>query len=132
MVKGCATKVTQNRNDIPPHDGISDAMSPTTLVQGANRLNYEHISKLNFGDYVQVHDPSDVTNTTKARTAGAIALYPSGNAQGSWYFMNLMTGERVHRYQWQRLPLPDEAIDRVHQLAKDEGMPTVKGNFLGF
>ena len=83
MVKGCVIRVTKNHNDLPALDGISDVYGPGTLVTGSQRLNYNRIKVLNFGDYVQAHEPVSPTNTSQARTVGAIALFPSGNAQGS-------------------------------------------------
>lgn len=53
-----------------------------------------------------------------SRTAGAIALRPTGNAQGGYYFMSLSTGRRLNRNNWTILPMPNEVIDRVHNLAR--------------
>ena len=68
-------------------------------------------------------------NTPKARTVGAIALYPSGNEQGWWFFMSLATGHRIHSNQWTVLSVGDDVIERVHELAKNEGKPKVTSNF---
>ena len=80
-------------------------MSPSSIVLGTYRPDYEEIKKLNFGDYVQAHQPLNITNDNKARTVGAITLHPSGQLQGRWYFMSLVSGERLHRYQWYVLPI---------------------------
>ena len=72
----------------------------------------------------------DRTNTTEARTVRAIALYPSGNAQGSWYFMALATGERIHWYKWTIIPAGQGTINIVHALAREQGMQQVNGNFV--
>ena len=104
-------------------------MSPSSMVLGTCKPDYEEIKKLNFGDYVQANQPLNITNDNKARTVGAIALHPSGNLQGSWYFLSLASGERLHRYQWNVLPINIEVINRVHEIATKEGKPTIKGNF---
>ena len=52
------------------------------------------------------------------RTIGAIALRPTGNQQGGHYFYSLMSGQRLHRTHWTELPMPAEAKDRVHALAR--------------
>lgn len=75
-----------------------DVLSQNTLVQGAHRLDYNAVSKLNFGNYVQVRKSNDVTNTTRGRTVSAIALYLLQNVQGSWYFISLVIWERIHQY----------------------------------
>jgi hypothetical protein len=72
--------------------------------------------KLQFGEYVQVHE--EHSNNMAPRTTGALALRPTGNDQGGHYFYSLATGKRVNRNHWTKLPMPAEAIDRVHQLAR--------------
>jgi len=52
-----------------------------------------------------------------ARTSGAIALRPTGNIQGSHYFLNVIWGRRVARNNWMALPMPNEIIHAVHRLA---------------
>ena len=39
--------------------------------------------------------------------------------------MLLLTGKRIHGYQWQELPISEEVIDRVHYLAKEEKQPAL-------
>ena len=56
-------------------------------------------------------------NSLLQRMAGAIALRPTGNEQGSYYFLSLHTGKRVVRNNWTVLLMPAEVIATVHQLA---------------
>lgn len=56
------------------------------------------------------------------RTTGAIALRPTGNAQGGFYFMSLTTGRRLSRNHWTMLPMPQDVIDRVHVLARRQNV----------
>jgi len=123
-------KVTKDHNDLPALDGISDVHGPGTLVVGSQNPDYNRLKVLNFGDYVQTRVTVDPTNTNEARTVGAIDLYPSGYGQGSWYFMSLATGERIHRYQWTVIPIAEETINLVHALAREQQMPKVNGNFV--
>eukprot|EP00957_Ditylum_brightwellii_P021338 1609540-Ditylum_brightwellii.AAC.1 len=51
------------------------------------------------------------------RTVGAIALCPTGNVQGGYFFFSLSSGRRINRKKWTVLPMPDETIQRIHQLA---------------
>eukprot|EP00978_Attheya_sp_CCMP212_P022914 scaffold69305_cov32-Attheya_sp.AAC.1 len=53
-----------------------------------------------------------------ARTTGAIALRPTGNSQGGYYFYSLTTGRRLNRNNWTVLPMPNEVIDRILTLAR--------------
>ena len=102
-------------NAFPPGDGVSETISPRTLITGRG-VTQRHF-ELEFGEYVQVHEKSD--NTMRPRTVGAIALRPTGNEEGSYYFMSLETGRRLNRTHWTRLPMPEEVIQRVHQLADE-------------
>jgi hypothetical protein len=59
----------------------------------------------------------------EARTVSAICLGPTGNEQGSHYFMSLGTGRRLTQNQWTELPMPNDAIARVNELGRRQGMP---------
>ena len=59
----------------------------------------------------------------------AIDLYLTGNAQGSWVFISLLTGHRIHRYQWNVVPMTNTITNRVEALALAEGQPLVAENF---
>ena len=119
MVCGCVIKYVKDKNILIPEDGISKEQSPRVLITGIANPSYNDIQKLNFGDYVQVFNPHNITNTNEPRTTGAIALYPSDNAQGGWYFMSLDTGKRIHRYQWKVLPATKEILSRVDTIAQN-------------
>ena len=82
MVTGYVVKTIKDLNQIPALDSISDDISPDTMITRRSAPNFNDITKLNFGDYVQAYRIKGVTNTNKARCVGAIALYQSGNKQG--------------------------------------------------
>ena len=96
-------------------DGIHVTLSPRTIVTGSNIDHNKHC-RLQFGSYVQVHEQH--YNSMATRTSGAIALRPTGNAQGSYYFLSLHTGKCIVRNNWTVLPMPNEVIATIHQLAK--------------
>ena len=102
-------------NNFPSEDGISTTHSPRYLVVGFT-LDYASHCKIEFGSYAQVHQEHD--NTMASRTTGAIALRPTGNSQGGYFFMSLDTGRRLNRNHWTELPVPIEVVDRVHVLAR--------------
>ena len=129
MVCGCLTKVVKDINIEVAEDGLSDVLSPGTLITGRVDPSYKEVQSLNFGDYVQAHVPETKTNTNEARTTGAIALYPSRNGQGSWRFMSLDTGRRIHRYSWDVLPISTDVINRVNAIGRSEKQPIVASNF---
>ena len=81
-------------NAFSPKSGISDHMSPMTIVEGV-KLDYNKHFKVIPGEYAQTFEGSD--NTMKEQTIGAIALGPAGNLQGGVRFFSLKTGRILNR-----------------------------------
>ena len=55
-----------------------------------------------------------------SRTVGALALRPTGNAQWGFYFLSLSTGRVLNRLRATALPMPDNVVDQVHQMARQQ------------
>ena len=102
-------------NNFPPKGGVSPTMSPRAIITGKS-FDYNKHCHIEFGAHAQTHEEHD--NSMATRTTGAIALRPTGNAQGGHYFMSLTTGRRLNRNFWTELPMPKEVIDHVHVLAQ--------------
>jgi hypothetical protein len=107
-------------NAFPHADGVSDTLSPRYLLIGQH-LDYRKHVRLEIGSYVQTHE--EHTNDMLPRTIGAICLGPSGNEQRGHYFLSLMTGRQLLCDRWTDLPLPQDAITRVGNLGRQQGMP---------
>jgi hypothetical protein len=103
------------KNQFPAKNGVSDTMSPNTIVLGEGLVDYNTL-KLAYGAFAMVFEDNDPTNTMRARTTPAIALNPTGNAQGDYHFMSLITGAKLSRHQWTEMPLPDWAVQAVRSL----------------
>lgn len=101
-------------NTVPSSVGIG-LYTPAYLVVG-RQIDFKKHCQLQFGEYVQTHEEHD--NSMQSRTTGAIALRPTGNAQGGWFFFSLSTGRRIIRRKWTMLPMPDEVVDQVHRMAR--------------
>jgi hypothetical protein len=125
LVKELATSAIRTINMLPHPDGVSNTLSPATIVTGEHKPDYNQMP-LEFGTYVQVYDGT--SNDTKSRTLGAIATNPTGNSSGDYYFMSLATGCRIHRRSWTIIPISDAVISRVEAIAKNENMPPVDHN----
>ena len=52
------------------------------------------------------------------KTTGAIALRPTGNAQGAYFSMRLTTGRILNRQSFTPLPLPQDVINSIHRLVR--------------
>ena len=104
-------------NMFPRKGGISTTMSPRTLLTGLT-MNYNRHCRLEFGEYVQTHEEHD--NSLNPRTIGALALRPTGNVQGGYFFFSLTTGKVINRMRWTTIPMPKEVIERVERMARQE------------
>lgn len=100
-------------NNFPPTRGIGSLSSPCTLVTGLD-VDFKKHCQLKYGKYVQTHEEHD--NSLATWTIGAIALWPTGNEQGGWYFMILATGQGIICYSWTSFLMPKEVIARVNWL----------------
>jgi hypothetical protein len=104
-------------NAFPHERGVSRSLSPRTIVTGQT-VDFVKHCKFEFGQYVQTHESHD--NSMATRTVGALALRPTGNAQGGFYFYSLSSGRRLNRNNATKVPMPDDVIDRVHRLARQQ------------
>jgi hypothetical protein len=110
-------------NQLPDDNGVSGTLSPLTIMTGKPNPDFNKM-RIEFGSYVQIFEPTTyATNTLRSRTTGAIALTATGNTQGDYYFMSLITGRRLSRHQWTAVPMTYSAIARVEHIAADESQP---------
>ena len=72
--------------------GISSTLSQKDLVTGFFP-DYHNHCKLEFGRYVQTNEVHN--NSILPWTVSAIALRPTGNLQGRYYFYSLCSGKRT-------------------------------------
>lgn len=114
MITELVYNVTFWLNAFPVADGVSATRSPRELIYGT-MLDARRHCVLPFGAYVQTHEEHD--NSMATRTIGAIALRPSGNAQGAHYFMSLTSVRRLIRNKWTEVPMPEDVVVRVNKLA---------------
>ena len=130
MVAGAAMHTLISLNQMPANNGISTTLSPSTLVTGKAIPDFNHIIKLNFGEYVLTSSGKTSSDVTSPRKIGAIALYPSNNHSGGWYFMSLTTGYVIHRYSWDIQPVSQDVIQRVEEIATKQKQHKVKDSFV--
>ena len=80
-----------------------------------SKFDYKKHCTLQFGTYVQLHEPQN--NFLMLRTSGAITIQPMYNAHASYYFLNMHSGKSIVRHRWTIVPILAEVIATVHQLA---------------
>jgi hypothetical protein len=81
-------------NFFPTKGGVSDTLSPKTIMSG-EMLDFKKLLSLQIGQYCQVHEEDTPRNSQVARTKGAISLGPSGNIEGGFRFMALNSGKKI-------------------------------------
>jgi hypothetical protein len=118
-------------NLFPAKNGVSKALSPFTIMTGKPCPDYNDL-KIDFGAYALVYEDNNPTNTMRTRCTGAIALNATGNNQGGYYFMSLVTGRRLSRQQWDELPMPNGVIKTVEGMAEEENQPLVRDGHTHF
>ena len=104
-------------NAFPPFGGASRDLSPRTILTG-QKVDYKRHCLFQFGEYAQTHEEHD--NSMNPRTVGALALQPVGNGQGSFCFLSVTTGRVLNRLHATALPMPDEVIDKIHRMARQQ------------
>jgi hypothetical protein len=112
MVRVAVEGAHKALNQFPAKNGVSKVMSPLTIMTGQLRPDIND-SKIEFGAYALVLEDNNPTITMRTRATGAIALTPTGNAQGGHCFMPLTTRKRLSRQQWNEIPMPDGVIATV-------------------
>ena len=101
-------------NGLPPKDSFGNKLSPQTIVT-RQKLDYKQHCCFQFSEYVQTNEEHN--NSMNPQTVGALALRLTGNAQGSFYFMCILTGWVLNQIYGMALPMPDNVVDRIHRMA---------------
>ena len=104
-------------NAFPATGGVSQDLSPRTILTGQQVDDKRHC-RFQFGEYTQTHEEHN--NSMNPRTVGALALRPVGNGQGSFYFLSVATGRVLNRLHATALPMPDEVIEKLHRMARQQ------------
>jgi hypothetical protein len=105
-------------NFFPMKGGISNTLSPKTIVSGET-LDYKKHLSLQVGQYCQLHKEDTLHNCPSPRTKGAISLGPCGNLQGGYKFMALNTRKEIP-CQMDVIPMLDLVIAHVNALGNDQ------------
>ena len=65
MIVGCVVYTTKMLNNLPYKNGLSDTLSPAALIIGIPPPSYKEMTKLKFGDYVEIpYEETRNDNTT--------------------------------------------------------------------
>ena len=109
-------------NNFPVSRGIYDRISPRELIL-CHKLDHKHHCQAPFGAYCETHeDNSSVTNSMK--TCGIPSIYPgpTGNIQGIYNFLSLVSGLVIRQRCFTELPAPNSIIAWVVARADNSGV----------
>jgi hypothetical protein len=108
-------------NNFPVANGIFTTWSRREIIF-RHWLNYTHHFCTPFGAYCEVHEENTPTNNITTHVTPAISLGPTGNFQGTYNFLSLVTGQVIQCHHFDEVPVPDAVIARVSELAKHLGI----------
>jgi len=123
--------VVQSINWIPSKTRNDVFMSPKEIFSG-RKLDLKRDVRIQFGEYVQVHEDDIIKNTLKERTVDAIAVRMKGNVQGTAEFLSLTTWRVISRDRWTSLPMPQSVIEKINAKAlmeKKQGLSALNFQF---
>ncbi len=106
-----------SRMNIRRTTALMENVCPRVLFTGIP-VDYKKELLLAFGDYVEAYEGTD--NTSAARSAACIALYPANNASGSWVLWKLETRSRVRRSNLTKLVTSNLINQAMNAVAKEE------------
>ena len=82
---------------------------PRKIITGT-KIDFKKHCRLDFGEYVEVHDEPTPINGMNSRTIPCDVLGPTGNLQCTYNFMDINTGMKLKKRSWACIPMPDPVI----------------------
>jgi Reverse transcriptase (RNA-dependent DNA polymerase) len=121
MVKILTMECAKKLNFFPPIGGISTYYSPR-MIMHQKTLDYDKHCSIPFGAYVQAHTEPNPTNSQHPRTLDCIYLRYVDNNQGGHHLLDLRTGRTIKRRTVTNIPITQNVIDLVHEMARNDHM----------
>jgi hypothetical protein len=122
MVQILAMESAKKLNFFPPKGGVSPYYSPR-MIMHHEHIDYHKHCLNPFGSYVQAHQEPSPTNTQHPRTLDCIYLRFVDNKQGGHELLDLRTGRVIKRRTVTQVPMTQNVIDLVQDMATTHGMP---------
>ena len=110
-------------NLFPPQGGVFSCCSPQRIITRQN-LDHRKYCSIPFGAYVQATNSNTKTNDQLPRTLDCIYLRHSPNTKDGHQSLHLPTGHVITRGRAIPVPITQNGIDLVHDLAIRDGMAT--------
>ena len=71
-----------------------------------------------WGDIVELYKTPKIMNSMQERSVTCIALAPTGNSTGSWFFLSLATGMVIKGYRWEERKYDELALKSIIEINK--------------
>jgi hypothetical protein len=113
--------VTMWLNNFPTFNGLSPDYSPCKIIL-RHCLSCKRHCRAPFGAYCEMHEDNKPTNSMHSCALPTICLGPTGKFQGSYNFLNLISGLLIKRRAFHDFSAPDSIIGRVTALAATSGV----------
>jgi hypothetical protein len=115
-------KAAMLTNLLPANNGISETLSPYTILWQMQPDFRKHAT-MPLLTYVQANADKQPTNTMEPRTIDCLYLGPIfERLQPAYELLNLDTGKIITRRNIRPVPVTNQIINRVHELADADGM----------
>ena len=109
-------------NNFPVDKGVSSQLSPREIIL-RHKLDAKRHCRAPFGAYCEVHEENTPTNSMKSRGIPAICLGPTGNIQGTYCFLNLVTGQIINVAASPNYPPPAQSSNASQTLLETRCIP---------
>jgi hypothetical protein len=93
------------------------------MILHQENLDYNKHCAIAFGTYVQAHQEPSVLNSQSPRTLNCVYLRYVDNLQGGHHLLDLRTGQTIKRRTVTPVPITQNVIKLVHDMADQDGMP---------
>ena len=124
MIQSLMGQIAQWLNAFPSVNGL-DQPSPARLVNGDDKPDYAN-KRVMFGSHAMVYVGTD--NSMDTRAVPSIAMEQS-NIFGGYRFLSLETGKVLHSNKWVSVPINDDVIDILDDLAAKQNQPCMENNY---
>jgi hypothetical protein len=106
-----------SRLNIRHMTALAENVCPRVLFTGVP-IDYRKELAYAFGDYVEAYEGT--TNTSRARSAACIALFPTGYSIGLWVLWKIDTRSRVRRSNIEKLVTTERITNIINAVTAEE------------
>ena len=101
--------------------GSSTSVVSARVKFTGRKPDFKKELSIGYGDYCECYNPAvESKDASKDRTEPCVALYPTGNANGSWWFLNIATKRRVRRTNWTKMVTSNLVVNTMNEFSRSD------------